>query len=383
MPLADTLKKKGLTSLNSPPLWKGPMTDGVTQSMLSNYLVCKERFRIGVIEGLGPIDRFNKGLEYGQMWHLCEEMYAAGQDWKEPLKTYCRELCKRFKESQEEIDKWYRVCLVQFPVYLDYWKKHPDVKSRENLLPEVSFKIPYRLPDMRTVYLRGKWDSVDLIGKGKQKKIYLQENKTKGEIDEEQLRRILGSGFELQTMLYLTALSSEGAREAHPELENFKVAGVRYNVIRRPLSGGKGSIRQKKGSKNVRPETAEEFYARLRDDYIAQEPEYFFMRWKVEVSKKDLERFQGEVLNPLLMEVADNYEWWDYCNEENESTFNTKLRAEVFPDHSTYHYRYPYGIYNPIDKRGEGDLDHYVNTGSNVGLERKKTLFPELEEEQL
>ncbi len=33
------------------PVWKGPEVDGVTQSLLSRYLTCKERFRLLVIEG--------------------------------------------------------------------------------------------------------------------------------------------------------------------------------------------------------------------------------------------------------------------------------------------------------------------------------------------
>ena len=87
--------------------------------------------------------------------------------------------------------------------------------------------------------MRGKWDSVDYIGK----RVYLQENKTKGDIDEQAIRHNLH--FDLQTMLYMTALTEE--------LEPQKIAGVRYNVIRRPLSGGKGSIRPhaEKNSKNM------------------------------------------------------------------------------------------------------------------------------------
>jgi|TARA_R110000824_G_scaffold89320_8_gene219086 hypothetical protein len=377
MSLAAKLKKKKV-KLNPEPLWKGPIVDGTTQSMISNYLVCKERFRVSTMEGLGQPETFWKAIEYGNMWHLCEEMVAAGEDWQKPLRKYCAELCNRFRESQYEIEKWYNICLVQFPVYLDFWKKHPDVKSRENLLPEISFEIPYELPSGRVMTLRGKWDSVDVIGRGKAKGVYLQENKTKGDIDEEKLLKQLTSGFELQTMTYLTALTSPDALKYADELGSLKVKGVRYNVIRRPLSGGKGSIRQKKGSKNVKPETAEEFYNRLKTDYIEPEPEYFFMRWKSEVSQGELDRFQKECLNPILENMYDDYEWWLWCHEEGADAFDNLERADAFPDHSQRHFRYPYGIYNSVSERGETDLDFYINTGNKVGLERKTTLFPEL-----
>jgi hypothetical protein len=378
MSLATKLKSKGKKKLNPESLWKGPEEDGITQSMLCGYLVCKERFRIGTIEGLGQAPQFNKTIEYGQMWHLCEEMIASGKDWKLPLKKYCANLCNENKASQHEINKWYQICLVQFPVYLDFWKKHPDVKTRVNLLPEISFNVPYLLSSGRTVSLRGKWDSVDVIGKGKQKGVYLQENKTKGDIKEEQLQRHLISGFELQTMIYLTALTQPGASEYHKDLASLKVKGVRYNVIRRPLSGGKGSIKQKKGSKNVAPETTKEFYDRLKNDYIESEPEYFFMRWKIEVGEQDLFRFQRECLNPILENLFDDYEWWDYCNDEGCNVFDYMEREESFPHHQQRHFRFPYGIYNPVSERGESDLDNYINSGDMIGLVRKKRLFGEL-----
>lgn len=375
--LAKKLKDKGVTKLAPEPLWKGPLDDGVTQSMISMYLVCKERFRVGIMEGLGQPETFQKAMEYGNMWHLCEEMIADGKDWEKPLRKYCAELCNKFRESQYEIQKFYNVCLVQFPVYLDFWKKHPDVKSRENLLPEISFEIPYTLPSGRVITLRGKWDSVDVIGKGRSKGVYLQENKTKGTIDEEKLLRQLTSGFELQTMTYLTALTQPAAEEYADELGSLKVRGVRYNVIRRPLSGGKGSIRQKKGSKNVKPETEKEFYTRLKTDYIEDDPAYFFMRWKSEVTQVELDRFQKECLNPILENLLDDYEWWKLCNEENLDHFDNIARSDLL-NQSQRHFRYPYGVYNQVSERGETDLDYYLNTGNKVGLERKSTLFPEL-----
>ena len=360
--------------INTGSAWKGPEVDGITQSLLSKFLVCRERFRIQVIEGLKPADRFNKGLEYGNMWHICEEHFAAGNDWLQPLTQYCARLCKKYPTDQQEIVKWYNVCQIQFPVYVDFWSKHADVQSRTPLLQEENFKVPYELPSGRVVLLRGKFDSVDLIGKGKSAGIYLQENKSKGDIDEEKMRRQLESGFDLQTMMYLIALEEFHKREfvvGETSYSSFPVKGVRYNVVRRPLSGGKGSIRQKQGSKNVPAETASEFYNRLKTDYIEAEPEYFFMRWKVEVSGQDIERFKQQCFNPILEQLCC---WYD------------KLTSQPY-DHpedwkNLLHYRMPSGIYNPLTEGKETGYDNYLLTGNTVGLERVKNLFPELESEK-
>ena len=88
------------------PVWKGPEEEGVTQSLLSRFLVCRERFRLLVVEGLRPIDSFNHRIEYGQMWHLCEECSSQGLGWKNPLQEYAQSLCRTYPTSQEQIEHW-------------------------------------------------------------------------------------------------------------------------------------------------------------------------------------------------------------------------------------------------------------------------------------
>lgn len=204
------------------PVWAGPEAPGpnggITQSLLARFLTCRERFRLLVVEGLKPADTFSHRLEYGSMWHVCEEALAGSpskfadgmiivhHDWVGPLTAYCQQLCKRYPLQQEQIDHWYNVCKITFPLYVEHWSQHPDVTARTPLLQEQVFDVPYQLPSGRTVRLRGKWDSVDLIGKGKNASVYLCENKTKGNIDEPALKRQLASGFDLQTGLYNVAL---------------------------------------------------------------------------------------------------------------------------------------------------------------------------------
>jgi hypothetical protein len=385
--------------------------------MLSRFLVCRERFRIHYVLGLQPAKGFNHRVEYGNMWHVCEETYARighgkdySADWElfvsADLKEYCTTLCRRYPLNQDEIMKWWRVCQEQYPVYVAYWNKHPDVRQRTPLLQEYVFDVPYLLPSGRTVRLRGKFDSVDFIGSLKTGGVYLQENKTKGDVDEFQLQRQLT--FDLQSMLYLTALhecqqspvdntpktrmstvknsratpsgridpdgSSRSGSNHSGVRTPMPIKGIRYNVIRRPLSGGKGTIKQKAPTKNnPQGETSEQYYNRLAE-YFRLEPETYFMRWRVEVTASEVTRFRRECLDPVLEQLCD---WWEVMKELKRQGADT-FASTHHPLARAIHWRHPFGVYNVLDEGGSSDLDEYLNTGSTVGLQRVDKLYPEL-----
>jgi len=263
--------------------------------------------------------------------------------------------------QQNDILKWYRVCLLQFPIYIDYWKNEPDVKSREPVYQEKMFKIPYALPSGRDVTLRGKFDSVDIITRSRRKYLYLQENKTKSDIDSSKLNRQLK--FDLQTMMYLTALQRD------PEAPDLPIGGVRYNVIRRPLSGGKGTIRQHKPTK-MKPEgeSLDDYYGRL-GAIINEDRDEFFARWTVEVTEADLKNFQDKFLNPYLEQLCD---WWDWVTTKTDP-----FQPDDSPGYGV-HWMTPYGFWNSLSEGGFSDIDAYIESGSEVGLRRTDNLFPEL-----
>jgi hypothetical protein len=388
--------KEDISSIKNPPkktdgsVWKGPEVDGITFSLLNRFLTCRERFRLYVVDGLREADRFNHRLEYGNMWHICEEAAASevshfkgelsGTDttlWTDKLQEYTVQLCDYYPLDRQHVLKWYEVCKLQFPLYIQHWSKHPDMLNRTPLLSEKCFSVRYQLPSGRTVLLRGKWDSVDLVKDSMYSTdmgaIWLQENKTKGDINEQLLKKQLT--FDLQTMLYLTALQEEQYRQEDSTVKaklegKFRpIHGVRYNVVRRPLSGGKGNIIQHKPSKsNPQGETTEQYYARLAQ-YIKDEPETYFMRWNVLVSQQDIDKFKHQCLNPLLEQLCD---WWLVMSNYDKS-------SEIWEAPVNHiHFRMPYGCYNPLTEGGETDLDKYLQTGSEAGLQRVTNLFPEL-----
>ena len=374
--LARTLKKVRQKGSRTEPLWKGPEVDGVTQSMLNAFLFCRERFRVQYILGWTTPDEFNANIEYGNMWHLCEE--HADKPWLAELKKYALGLCKKYPLQQEQVSKWYQLCLRQFPVYVEFWQKHKERRKQETLFTEVSFEVPYALPSGRTVLLRGKWDEGLLEGPQKKRELWLKENKTKGTIDEETIKRQLT--FDLQTMMYLVALHTHMAlyrKFPLSETEQWKQpTGVIYNVVRRPLSGGKGTIRQlenaSKGRKNAagkplpaRPEKLDEYYDRAARYWI-DEPEAYFFRWKVEVTEDEVEKFKRQFLTPILEQMCDWYEI-------------VVLKSCLSKLAGDFHWRTPFGVWNPLARGLSTEYDVFLETGNAAGLVQNDRLFEELD----
>lgn len=366
------------------PLWKGPQDEGpmggVTQSMLGRFLSCRERFRVSTILGLKPKDDFKPQIEYGNLWHACEEAlanYKGGgthsvtkkilpELWEPELKLYASKLYAKYPMDRQSVEHWYNLCKTFFPLYVKHWSEHPDVKSREPVFQEQVFHEPYTLPSGRTVYLRGKYDAVDIVGSGNGAAYYLQENKTKSTIDGGKITRQLK--FDLQTMLYLITLKAYHSRMGWAK--NGPVGGVRYNVIRRPAHKSVDSALKK-----------------FNEDVADGRIEEWFARYRVEVSDADIKKFRLTCLEPVLEQLCDWYQW---------VTSGNCWRMETRPDYSpgsgfgdwdkdnvkvpnSVHFRFPFGIYNPISEGGFSDVDAYLESGSTVGLKRAETLFPELQ----
>src|ERR1700734_1598999 len=132
------------------PLWEGPSgagpNGGVTQSMLSKFLVCRERFRVHYVMGLQQARGWSHLTGYGSMWHKCEEAFAAGKtDVGEALHAHCQEEKAKYPMDRERIDEWAVVCVMQFPKYAEYWSRCAEVAARTPLMQEHVFDVPYRL----------------------------------------------------------------------------------------------------------------------------------------------------------------------------------------------------------------------------------------------
>lgn len=379
MSIAAQLKKANIKQSKVealPPLWEGPASKGpqggVTQSLLSRYLTCKERFRIIVMDGLKPHPRFEARMEFGNMWHACEEAVSGGDSHPKALADYVKKLCAKYPLQREEINHWYAVTKELFPAYLAYWRGSLGEAAaarnkRISLCQELAFDVDYRLPSGRTVRLRGKWDELTAEPNGKGLAVHVGDHKTKSQIDKVKIVRQLG--FDLQMMFYLVAASTEDGKdvidglvvEASPKRADWKLAGIRYNVVRRSSH-----------------KTAESMMEKVHKDVATQRGGEWFARWTVAVPASDIMRFRVECLDPLLENLLDDHEWWHSSMTTGGKLWDYQDRAHYFPNHANRHYRAPF-YYNPLSEGGSSDLDGYLETGSTTGLSRADTLFRELE----
>lgn len=365
------------------PLWAGPDGEGpnggVTFGLLSRWLTCRERCRIQTIEGLRAPEQFVAPIEFGNLWHACEEALATGQceicngsgmpggssygpcpgcDWRAALKRCTQSLMTRFPSQQQQVAEWSDKCSALFPLYLTYWERHPDNDDREQLFAEETFDVRHRLPSGRLVRLRGKRDSVDLVKAGRNAGVWVQENKSKSGIDQGKIDRQLR--FDLQTMIYFTSLVAEMS-ESSGGSGGASLRGVRYNVVQR-------------SSHKIVANMIKKVTDDVRDGRGAE----WFARWNVEIGPEDVSRFRRTCLDPLLENVADDWEWWSACHAVRGDVWNGERRKREFPHHVPRHYVHPFGVRNVLDEGGSTDLDECVTSGREVGLKKVDVLFPEL-----
>jgi hypothetical protein len=85
----------------------------------------------------------------------------------------------------------------------------------------------------------------------------------------------------------------------------------------------------------------------------------------------DVARFQRQFLHPCLEFLCS---WWDWVKDESHASPVTWAQSGP----CGYHWRHPYGVYNPINAGNWGEYDSYLESGSTAGLQKVKDLFPEL-----
>lgn len=366
-PIREELAKIRVKPQRKEPLWKGPEIDGITYSLLSRWLVCRERFRLLVVDGLKPKPSFDHKMEFGNMWHQCHETLITATrkngvpigatDWPQKLKDYAMGLIICYPYQQEDIDKWYRIAKIAFGIYQKQLalnaKKYPP---RLPLFAEKLIDVNYKLPSGRLVRIRGKIDG----GYKRDEGLWIEEHKTSSRINEERVEKRLR--FDLQTMLYLVAvkeLQRIGDPTFDTDIRSLPIKGVIYNVVKRPA--------QYQGKR----ETKEEFFTRL-EGIIAEDPDEFFSRWDVGISVQDINHFRNTCLDPMLEHLCW---WWDVT----VGKANVSIPAIQYLL-ASLNWRHPYGVYNILDEGGSSDLDFYLETGNDSGLYHTNNLYPELSE---
>lgn len=348
-------KKKPKPSVVAPsPSWT--LDDGVSQSLLNRFLGCRERFRLYTIEGMR--DKGSKfAMDFGTYFHALLEIHAKypNLDANGILRHYAakrntfarRKSYKPDSLSQEDRD----IGNVLLNRYL-WWFKDTKYKY---IKQEDVFAVPYHVPGYRSIILRGRFDEIIERPDGT---IWIQENKTKGKIDEFAISNTLP--FNLQTMMYVVAAELKYKRT---------VSGIVYNVIRTPS--------HRKGKQDA---TYADFLERL-DGIIAADPKHFFLRIEHPVTSSHMDRWKKYTFNPLLISLI---QWWESVkhdpfspwvarNEKGDPITHVNLdTGEELPLANPHHWMRPFGVFDNLTI-GTGDFYEVVcqNRRNNVTLNNK------------
>ena len=293
-----------------------PSRDGVTFSLLSTFLDCREKARLH-LQGWTPRSS-SMALTFGSIIHKIDEWVRddirSGVLRSVPDTDYIKGLIKKtetlwFEDNPrhggKELDHLELSLLLAegvLPQYFKYWYK--DFTEIKWELVEGEFKIPVTPEDKEgnkySTFIRGKIDGSFSLKKGGP---WLFETKTKSRVDEEILSDILP--YDMQANIYLSALRRMG---------NTTPSGLLYNIIRRP------ALRRRNH------ESLKAFATRVSED-VSMRPDWYFIRMEMSVDGQDINRFEME-LDDL---ISDFMMWWSGKSGHYKNTNHCQNKFGLCP----------------------------------------------------
>ena len=262
------------------------LEDGVTQSMLTSFLSCRQKFKYQQ-EGY-EIPGGSSALRFGTMIHhltetLHKDFMENGINPARPNKgretrfdiIYSRWSVKYMKTMMEErlspkelqeMEVFVALAEPLIRAYCKQWKTDWSARSRWHSV-ESCFNVPFAGDQVlySPINLRGMRDAIQK----RKGKLWLFETKTFSR-DASSLSDTLM--FNFQNLFYLTATQLEIGED---------LEGVVYNQIRRPqLKQGYDSISS--------------YVDRVEED-IAKRPEFYFIRYEIDYPEQVLREFKKEL----------------------------------------------------------------------------------------
>lgn len=326
-----------------------PARDGVTFSLLSTFLTCREKTRIFLKGYSGAWTSF--ALVFGTITHHL--LQSAYHDYKTkqlkqvPDRRYVNKVLDDLhkvwlKENPtphpKAVEIWEEAMMKAgaiMPYYFIYWAKD-DFSVMKWIEVEETFKLPWTVTTRKgvqmTTFLRGKMDAAYTLPGSKQPLApRLLETKTRSVVEEDNLVDVMP--HDLQPNTYLSALRAKTGKEPKTVL---------MNIIRKP------QLRLKQS------ENWTQFAKRIEAD-VQSRPDWYFLRMEMSVDVQDINRSE-ERLNDL---ISDFLLWW-----AGEQGHYLNSNACVQPGWG----RCPY-------------LGTVCNGGNNThGIVKRETVFRELEE---
>lgn len=287
---------------------------GLTQSLILAYQSCLRKFVLKA-NGYSVKSKRDKFL-FGSLVHeALDLLYSNKYTNFSDFEIYFTN--KKMKEfllvDTQQVELDFALCGIMIS---EYCKRYTDDFSKKKFDGvEEEFEVSHNIAT-----LRGKKDGCFYIDK----KRWLMEHKTKSRFNEESLMLQLSHDF--QNLFYILA-----DELMHGE----KIAGVLYNVIRKPQL------------KIKRTETIKEFCDRVLED-VKKRPEWYFIRWEIPYTKKDKQRFIVE-LNQKMQAI------------------DTAIQTNSF-----------YKCENSCASQYTCDFLPACAANSLIGLEKNDNIFPEL-----
>lgn len=243
--------------------------DGVSQSMLLNFMKCRKLCKFH-IDGWESLEASTARLDYGTFYHYLLENWYKMQEPPDP-QIFFDVLSRKWIDSMlkaradaQLLEDLVAKAACTWPGYVKRWAS-ADAKYKWKFL-EQTFDYQYHT-DYR---LRGKIDGVlEIDGKP-----WLFETKTKERIEENAISQSLT--FDFQNLFYILACR---------EQFGFTPVGCIYNIIRAP------SLKKAKDDKSVNDRIVED--TRLR-------PEFYYIRYEVSYDLTVMKEFEVELQQKLL-----------------------------------------------------------------------------------
>lgn len=320
--------------------WSGPEKYGIAFSHLNRFLECPERFYFYTRRCVDEDEGFKLPMYYGSVFHAGEEAARKGLKYEDGIESEGQKILARHPTATAGVADIVAWAKMQYREYQRYWKAQPQLTKRKEVFAERSFKVPYRLPSGRIVWLRGVVDGafteVRKLAGDCTPLFYVQENKTKGKIDEEAITK--GLAQELQSLFYVIAV------ELFDDVP--KVNGLLYNVIRRPFSE-RWAPRKKKSERRAA------FLHRYATKFLRVRPKEYFFQWKCMLSRKAITEFRRKVFDPILERLCTWFDW--ILKSEQEG-------LDRFAEPHGLHWQAPFGTYNSLAGGWRGSYFEYITS---------------------
>lgn len=265
-------------------MWKGPLVDGITQSLIIKFLECPYRFYIYAILGLKEYEELHPNLIYGDTGHvgleniidkpITNDMFSP-EDWDD-IKVAMQHHMKDYYPTG---DPFYVDSLMHYlPLYDDTYKE------RGTFTAELPFRIPYRTHGGNDVTLRGKIDGhCPDLGT-------IVEHKFKGKIDPVQARYEIP--VDLQVNVYLYASKS---------------TKVIYDLLRIP--DNQWSMPPKRSMEKKRGYIKSLYVDRKWGDFpVYQKKHLWIAQEEFTIQQEDIEKYMSFTVSPICDLICAWYE---------------------------------------------------------------------------